>query len=504
MNKKVILMILDGWGFAPDKTVSAVDQANTPFIDSLYTKYPHAKLLTSGEHVGLPEGQMGNSEVGHMNLGAGRIVYQNLAKINKAVRENTLKDKEAIKSAFDYAKSKKKAVHIMGLVSDGGVHSHINHAKALIKAANDAGVEEIYVQAFTDGRDVDPESGKGFITDIDAFSREHNAKLASVTGRYYAMDRDNRWDRVKLAYEATVLGQGEKSYDVAKSIQDSYDRGVTDEFIKPIVMMEDKEPVGTLQQGDVVIYFNFRTDRGRELTQMLTQKDFSDQNTRKMDLHFVTMTSYDQNYMNIEVVYDNKNLEDTLGEVIAAAGKKQIRIAETEKYPHVTFFFSGGREEPFVGEDRLLCPSPKVATYDLQPEMSAGKIKEMILPELEKEEVDFVCLNFANPDMVGHTGVMEAAIKACETVDQCAKEVITTALAHNYSTILIADHGNCETMKNADGSPNTSHTTNPVPLILVDKDIKEIKDGILGDIAPTILKMMNIEKPTVMDRESLV
>ncbi|MGB3776150.1 MAG: 2,3-bisphosphoglycerate-independent phosphoglycerate mutase, partial [Leeuwenhoekiella sp.] len=369
MNKKVILMILDGWGFATDKSVSAVDQANTPFIDSLYTKYPNAKLTTSGEQVGLPAGQMGNSEVGHMNLGAGRIVYQNLAKINKAVRENTLKDREAIKNAFAYAKEKKKAVHIMGLVSDGGVHSHIDHAKGLIKAADEAGVEEIYIQAFTDGRDVDPQSGKDFITDISAYAEEHHAKLASVTGRYFAMDRDNRWDRVKLAYEATVLGQGEKSHDIAASIQKSYDNGVTDEFIKPIILMNDKEPVGTIQQGDVVIYFNFRTDRGRELTQMLTQKDFSDQNTRKLDLHFVTMTSYDQNYTNIEVVYDNKNLTNTLGEVISAAGKKQIRIAETEKYPHVTFFFSGGREEPFVGEDRLLCPSPKVATYDLQPEM---------------------------------------------------------------------------------------------------------------------------------------
>ena len=504
MNKKVILMILDGWGFAPDKSVSAVDQANTPFIDSLYTKYPHAQLLASGESVGLPAGQMGNSEVGHMNLGAGRVVYQNLAKINKAVKENTLKDTEAISSAFAYAKANKKAVHIMGLFSDGGVHSHIDHAKNLIKAADEAGVDEIFIQAFTDGRDVDPQSGKGFITDIDVFAKEHRAKLASVTGRYFAMDRDNRWDRVKLAYEATVLGQGEKSHDIGASIQKSYDEGVTDEFIKPIIMMNGKEPVGTIQQGDVVIYFNFRTDRGRELTQMLTQKDFSDQNTRKLDLHFVTMTSYDQNYKNIEVVYDSKNLEDTLGEVLAKAGKRQIRIAETEKYPHVTFFFSGGREEPFVGEDRLLCPSPKVATYDLQPEMSAAKIQEMIIPELKKEEVDFVCLNFANPDMVGHTGDMAAAIKACETVDGCAKEVITTALAHGYSTIVIADHGNCETMKNADGSPNTSHTTNPVPLILVDNDIKEIKDGILADIAPTILKMLNVEKPAVMDRESLV
>ena len=504
MNKKVILMILDGWGFAPNKAVSAVDKANTPFVDSLYKKYPNAQLLTHGGNVGLPDGQMGNSEVGHMNLGAGRIVYQNLAKINQAVTEDTLKETDAVKGALDYAKANHKAVHLLGLVSDGGVHSHINHAKGLIKAADDHGIEEIYLHAFTDGRDVDPQSGKGFIGDIDAFAKAHNAQLASVIGRYYAMDRDKRWERVKKAYDLIVKGEGEKTENILENIQKSYDNDVTDEFIKPLVITKNGTPTATLKNGDVVIFFNFRTDRGRELTQMLSQQDFEEQGTKKLDLHYVTMTNYDQTFKNIGVVYNKANLTDTLGEVVSKAGKKQIRIAETEKYPHVTFFFSGGQEEPFEGESRLLCPSPKVATYDLQPEMSAENIRDKIVPELKKEEVDFVCLNFANPDMVGHTGVMEAAIKACETVDACAKAVTETALEHGYSTIIIADHGNCETMVNEDGSPNTAHTTNPVPVILVDPDIKEIKDGILGDVAPTILKLMGIDKPEAMDREALI
>ena len=504
MNKKVILMILDGWGFAPDKKVSAVDNAKTPFIDSLYQKYPHAQLLTHGGNVGLPEGQMGNSEVGHMNLGAGRIIYQNLAKINKAVDQDTLRETDAVKSALDYAKANNKAVHLLGLVSDGGVHSHISHAKGLIKAASESGIPNIYLHAFTDGRDVDPQSGKGFIGDIDAFAKAHNAKLASVIGRYYAMDRDKRWERVKLAYDLIVNAQGEKTDDILSSLQHSYDNEVTDEFIKPLVITHNGEPTATIKNGDVVIFFNFRTDRGRELTQMLTQSDFEEQGTRKLDLHYVTMTNYDQTFKNIGVVYDKDNLKDTLGEVLSKAGKKQIRIAETEKYPHVTFFFSGGQEAPFEGESRLLCPSPKVATYDLQPEMSAREIRDKIIPELQKEEADFVCLNFANPDMVGHTGVMEAAIKACETVDTCAQSVTETALEHGYTTIIIADHGNCETMINEDGSPNTAHTTNPVPIIVVDPDVKEVKNGILGDVAATILKLMGVEKPKIMDREPLI
>ena len=498
-------MILDGWGKSPDPKVSAIAQANTPFIDSLYSQYPNANLLTDGMNVGLPEGQMGNSEVGHMNLGAGRIVYQDLAKINKAVKEDTLKDEKVLQDAFSYAKSNNKSVHFLGLLSNGGVHSHIDHLKALIKAAQESGVEKSFVHAFTDGRDVDPKSGKGFLIDLDQFCSDRNTKLATVVGRYYAMDRDKRWERVKLAYDVMVNAQGEKVQDIGKAMQESYDEGVTDEFIKPLVMTNaNGEPLGQIAEGDVIIFFNFRTDRGRELTQALSQQDFHEQNMHKMDLYYVTMTNYDDSFKGIKVVYDKENIKDTLGEVLARNGKKQIRIAETEKYPHVTFFFNGGREEPFEGEQRLLCPSPKVATYDLQPEMSAYEIRDAIIPELQKGETDFVCLNFANPDMVGHTGVMSAAIKACETVDECAKAVVTAGLENGYSTIVIADHGNCDTMVNPDGSPNTAHTTNPVPLILVDTDIKHIKDGVLGDIAPTILKMIGIPQPELMTQKPLV
>lgn len=505
MNKKVLLMILDGWGKSPDPKVSAIDNANTPFIDSLYKKYPSANLLTDGMNVGLPEGQMGNSEVGHMNLGAGRIVYQDLAKINLAVKENTLKDEKVVKDAFAYAKKNDRPVHFLGLLSDGGVHSHITHIKGLIEAGNDYGLKNMFVHAFTDGRDVDPKSGKGFLVDLNVFASDKNTRLATVTGRYYAMDRDKRWERIKMAYDALVNSEGEKSNDIAETLQKSYDAGITDEFIKPIIMTDvEGKPVARIQEDDVVIFFNFRTDRGRQLTEVLTQADMHEMNMHKLNLYYVTMTNYDDAYKGVHVIYDKDNIRETLGEVLEKAGKKQIRIAETEKYPHVTFFFNGGREVPFNGEKRLLCPSPKVATYDLQPEMSAYDIRDAIIPELQKGEVDFVCLNFANPDMVGHTGDMQAAIKACETVDKCAKSVITVAKENGYSTIVIADHGNCETMVNPDGSPNTAHTTNPVPLILVDDDIKEIKDGVLGDIAPTILKMMGIEQPEVMTRKALV
>ncbi|CAM4351835.1 2,3-bisphosphoglycerate-independent phosphoglycerate mutase [Zobellia nedashkovskayae] len=505
MNKKVILMILDGWGKSPNPKVSAVDNANTPFVDSLYKNYPNANLLTDGMNVGLPEGQMGNSEVGHMNLGAGRIVYQDLAKINLAVKENTLKDEKVLKDAFAYAKKNNKPVHFLGLVSNGGVHSHINHIKGLIKAGNDSGVKNMFVHAFTDGRDVDPKSGKGFLTDLSDFCTDKNTKLASVVGRYFAMDRDKRWERVKKAYDVMVNAEGEKTTDIGAKMQENYDNGVTDEFIEPIVMTDSNgNPVAKITEDDVVIFFNFRTDRGRELTEVLNQVDMHEQNMHKLNLYYVTLTNYDASYKGVHVVYDKANIEDTLGEVLERAHKKQIRIAETEKYPHVTFFFNGGREEPFDGEQRLLCPSPKVATYDLQPEMSAYEIRDAIIPELKKGEVDFVCLNFANPDMVGHTGVMSAAIKACEVVDECAKAVVTAGLENGYTSIVIADHGNCETMINPDGSPNTAHTTNPVPLILVDKDIKKIKDGVLGDIAPTILKLLGVPQPKLMTRESLV
>ncbi|UGU15529.1 2,3-bisphosphoglycerate-independent phosphoglycerate mutase [Sinomicrobium kalidii] len=505
MNKKVLLMILDGWGKSPDPKISAIDNANTPFIDSLYKKYPNANLLTDGMNVGLPEGQMGNSEVGHMNLGAGRIVYQDLAKINLAVENNTLSEEKVLRDAFSHAKENNRKVHFLGLISDGGVHSHIKHLKGLLDAANGAGLENVYVHAFTDGRDVDPKSGKGFIEDIQQYCTKKNAALATITGRYYAMDRDKRWERVKLAYDALVNGTGYLTDDPVGAVQKSYDEGITDEFIKPIIV-ESKQggPTATIEEGDVVIFFNFRTDRGRQLTQALSQQDFHEQNMHKLNLYFVTMTNYDNTFGNIHVIYDKENIKKTLGEVLSRAGKKQIRIAETEKYPHVTFFFNGGREEPFEGESRILCPSPKVATYDLQPEMSAYDIRDGIVPELKKGEVDFVCLNFANPDMVGHTGVMEAAIKACEAVDECARDVVTAASENGYASIIIADHGNCDTMVNPDGSPNTAHTTNPVPIILVDEDIKEIHNGILGDIAPTILKLIGIAQPEEMTRKPLV
>jgi 2,3-bisphosphoglycerate-independent phosphoglycerate mutase len=505
MNKKVILMILDGWGKSPDPAVSAIANANVPFINNLYKNYPNANLLTDGMNVGLPEGQMGNSEVGHMNLGAGRIVYQDLAKINLAIQHNTLKDEVVLQEALQHAKKHNKAVHFLGLVSDGGVHSHIKHLEGLLNIANEHEVENVFVHAFTDGRDVDPKSGKGFIAQTEVFCQKANAKLATVTGRYFAMDRDKRWERVQLAYNALVHGKGTLTTNITESIQESYDAGVTDEFIKPIILADaNNEAVAKIKADDVVIFFNFRTDRGRELTEVLSQQDFPEFDMKALPLYYVTLTNYDASYKNVHVVFNKDNIKDTLGEVLAKHGKKQIRIAETEKYPHVTFFFNGGQETPFEGEQRLLCPSPKVATYDLQPEMSAYDIRDKIIPELEKEETDFVCLNFANPDMVGHTGNFQAAVKACEVVDACAKAIIEVAQKHGYSTIVIADHGNCDTMINPDGSPNTAHTTNPVPIILVDEDIKHIKDGVLGDIAPTILEMIGIPQPELMTQKSLL
>ena len=505
MNKKVILLILDGWGITQDPKVSAIFNAKTPYINSLYDSYPSSELRTDGEHVGLPKGQMGNSEVGHMNLGAGRIVYQNLAKINIAVREGKLSKEEELLNAFKYARDHQKNVHLLGLVSNGGIHSHINHVKGLLSAANDHEVKNVFLHAFTDGRDCDPKSGAYFIDDIQKHMKSTTGELASVTGRYYAMDRDNRWERVKLAYDALVNGIGEHSTNATESIQKSYDSKITDEFIKPIIMVDENDKAkASIKKDDVVIFFNFRTDRGRQLTEVLSQNNNEEFNMYKIPLYFVTLTNYDKTFKDIKVVYNSENIENTLGEVLETAEKKQIRIAETEKYPHVTFFFSGGREKEFIGEKRLLCPSPKVATYDLKPEMSAYEIRDAIVPELEKGEVDFVCLNFANGDMVGHTGVFEAAVKACETVDKCAKEVITTGLQNGYTTLLIADHGNCETMMNPDGSPHTAHTTNPVPMILIDKEIKSINNGVLGDIAPTILELMGVEQPKEMTRKSIL
>ncbi|MDT0556533.1 2,3-bisphosphoglycerate-independent phosphoglycerate mutase [Patiriisocius hiemis] len=504
MNKKTLLLILDGWGITQNPEVSAIAKANTPFIDMLNKKYPNAQLLTHGMNVGLPEGQMGNSEVGHMNLGAGRIVYQDLAKVNLAIENNTLKDEPVLQKAFTYAKEYRKKVHFLGLVSDGGVHSHINHLKGLLTAAQTAQVENFYVHAFTDGRDVDPKSGIEHIQHLEDHLEKTGGKLASIIGRYYAMDRDQRWERVKKAYDLLCFGKGTHSTNASESVLKSYEDGVTDEFIEPIVLTKNNTPIATINEDDVVIFFNFRTDRGRQLTEVLSQNDFDDFNMKKLQLHYVTLTNYDNSFTNIDVIYNKENIVKTLGEVLEKNNKTQIRIAETEKYPHVTFFFNGGREEPFKGEKRILCPSPKVATYDLQPEMSAFEITEKILPEINNQTADFICLNFANPDMVGHTGDFNAAIKACETVDSCTQKIITAALEQGYTSLIIADHGNSETMKNEDGSPNTAHTTNPVPVIVVDDKIKNVSNGILGDIAPTILKLMGIEQPEEMTQKSII
>ena len=499
MRKKVILIILDGWGITQNPDVSAIAQADTPFIDALLKRYPHAKLYTSGENVGLPQGQMGNSEVGHMNLGAGRIVYQDLVKINKAINDGSFFENNVLKEAFEHAKQNDKAVHFLGLLSDGGVHSHINHLKALIQMAKTYKVPA-YIHAFMDGRDVDPHSGIDFLKKIQDYIKNTPVKIASVIGRYYAMDRDNRWERVKKAYDLLVTGKGTPATDLVKAVEDSYNGGVTDEFILPIVHVDENgKPVGNIQPGDTVIFYNFRTDRGRELTKVLTQENLTEYGMKTLPLHYVTMTIYDDKFKDIKVAYPKEDLKDTLGELLAKAGKKQIRIAETEKYPHVTFFFSGGKEKEFKGEKRILIPSPKVATYDLKPEMSANEVTAALLPEIKNETADLIVLNFANGDMVGHTGVFEAAKKAAETVDKNVKKIVEEALKHDYAIIILADHGNAENMINPDGSPHTAHTTNPVPVILIDNNLKpKLKNGILANVAPTILKIMDMTKPEVM------
>lgn len=499
-------MILDGWGLGKDPKVSAIAKAKTPYINSLFQKYPHSKLEASGLAVGLPAGQMGNSEVGHMNIGAGRVVYQDLVRINKSIEDKELDKNPVVLEMFEYAKTNNRKVHFIGLLSDGGVHSHIEHLKGLCTIANNAGVKNLFIHAFTDGRDTDPKGGVGYLKELQQHLDQTTGKIASVIGRYYAMDRDKRWERVKLAYDLLVNGVGEKTTDIISAVEKSYAADVTDEFIKPIVHVDsNNQPLATIAEGDVVLCFNFRTDRGRQITQALTQQDFPEQGMKKLRLFYVTMANYDDSFKDVKVIFNKDNLENTLGEVLAKETLKQIRIAETEKYPHVTFFFSGGREEAFPGESRILAPSPKVATYDLKPEMSAFEIRDKIIPELEKKSADFICLNFANPDMVGHTGVFEAAVKAVETVDQCNEAVTETARKNGYAIIVIADHGNAEIMRNEDGSPNTAHTTNLVPCILVDDDYNgKIKDGKLGDLAPTILKIMGVKIPKEMTGNVLV
>ena len=505
-NKKMMLIIMDGWGLGMVKSSDAIQHANVSFVSSLYSKYANTTLVTCGEAVGLPDGQMGNSEVGHLNIGAGRVVYQELQRINVAIRDGSFAKNETLVTSIRFAKINKKPLHLMGLVSNGGVHSHINHLKAIIDICQNEGLKEVYIHAFTDGRDTDPKGGLGFVRELQAHLDKSTGKISTICGRYYAMDRDKRWERVKLAYDALVSGIGEKNTNAIDAIEQSYAKNVTDEFIKPTVITEkDGRPIATINNDDVVICFNFRTDRCREITEVLTQKDMPEQGMKTLSLYYTTMTEYDRHFKNVHVIFENDDLKNTIGEIIAAKGLKQIRIAETEKYPHVTFFFSGGREQPFEGEKRILVPSPKVETYDLKPEMSAFELTDAIIPEIQNKSADFICMNYANADMVGHTGSWQAAIKAVETVDQCVQKVVTAALENDYTVFLTADHGNADYMINEDGTPNTAHTLNLVPLIIIDKQWKgKIQPGKLGDLAPTMLTMMQLPIPKEMTGNILV
>lgn len=504
-NNKFLLMILDGWGEGNKTKSDAIYYANTPFMDSLRTTAAYSQLKTSGEDVGLPEGQMGNSEVGHMNIGAGRIVYQDFVKINIACRENIIAQNTTLIEAYKYARKNNKAVHFFGLVSDGGVHSSTQHLMKLCDIAKDYQLDKVFIHAFTDGRDTDPRSGMGYVAELEEYLKNSAGEIATVCGRYYAMDRDKRWERVKLAYDMLVHGKGKMVKNAHQVFTESYADEVTDEFIKPAVITDDTgKPLATVKAGDVVICFNFRTDRLREITTVLTQKNMPEFDMQTMDLYYVTMTVYDDTFKNIKTIFSKDDINHTLGEIIASSGLKQIRIAETEKYPHVTFFFSGGREEEFSGEKRILIPSPKVATYDLKPSMSAIEVKDAIIPELQKGEPHFICLNFANADMVGHTGVYEAITEAVETVDKCVKEVTETAIKNKYSVMIIADHGNSDFVLNDDGTPNTAHSLNPVPCFLLDKKYKKINNGRLCDVAPTILTIMELPVPDEMTGKILV
>jgi len=505
MNKKALLIILDGWGLGNDPEADVIAQANTPYMDQLLNDYPNAVLQTSGENVGLPQGQMGNSEVGHLNIGAGRIVYQDLVKINRAIEDNSMAENEALIEAFSYAKDNKKQVHFIGLVSDGGVHSLDRHLYKLCDLTTDYGLDKVFIHAITDGRDTDPRSGKGYIKNLEKHLERSNGQIASLIGRYYSMDRDKRWERVKEGYDLYVHGKGVKVTSITDAVQASYDQGVTDEFIKPVISVDEQgKPLTTIEPGDVVICFNFRTDRLREMTVVLTQQDMPEFDMHTMDLNYYTMTRYDDSFKGIQIIYDKENVRDTLGELVAQAGKKQIRIAETEKYAHVTFFFSGGREEPFEGENRILISSPKVATYDLQPEMSAYLVRDAIVKELNQQTADFVCLNFANGDMVGHTGIWSAITQAVEAVDSCVQDVVEAAKKNGYAVMIIADHGNADFAKNSDGSPNTAHSLNPVPCIVVNSEVEGVKDGILADVAPTILDLLELPTPEAMSGKSLI
>lgn len=505
MNK-VLLMILDGWGIGKHDKTDAIYNTPTPFISELTKRYPHAELLTCGENVGLPDGQMGNSEVGHLNIGAGRVVDQDLVRINKACRDNSILQNPEIVKAFTYAREHDKQVHFMGLVSDGGVHSSLEHLKKLCDVSKEYGIQKTFVHCFMDGRDTDPKSGLGFLRDLKAHMDKSTGRIASVVGRYYAMDRDNRWERVKEAYDLVVDGVGTPAQHVEVAVQQSYDEGVTDEFIKPIVHVgSDGQPVGRIQAGDMVIFFNYRNDRAKELTIALTQRDMPEQGMKTLPLYYCCMTPYDATFKGLHILFNKENVENTLGEVVSKAGLKQLRIAETEKYAHVTFFFNGGREAQFEGEDRILVPSPKVATYDLQPEMSAPEVAEKLVEQLKACTADFVCLNFANGDMVGHTGVYAAIQKAVATVDACVEKVVTAARENGYDVLVIADHGNADNALNVDGTPNTAHSLNPVPCIWVTGvEGKTLRNGVLADVAPTVLEIMGVAQPVEMTGKSLI
>lgn len=507
MSKKAVLIIMDGWGKGKKDKADAIYQSETKFIKSLYQNSDVAQniLHTDGEYVGLPDGQMGNSEVGHLNIGAGRVVFQDLVRINNAIKDNSISQNQVIKDAFTYAKENATQVHFLGLVSDGGVHSSTKHLEKLVDLADAQGLKKVFIHALTDGRDTDPKSGLGYIKDLEDNIADKSAQIASVCGRYYTMDRDKRWERVKLGYDLLTQGKGEAFQSAEHAMEASYSNGLTDEFIKPAVMVdEDGNPLTTIQENDVVFCFNFRTDRLREITTVLSQQDMPEEAMKTMPLYYVTMTRYDENFKNIQIAFDKEDLKNTMGEVLSQAGKSQIRIAETEKYAHVTFFFSGGREKEFKGENRILIPSPKVATYDLKPSMSALEVTDAIVEELQKNQPDLVILNFANSDMVGHTGVYTAILEAVETVDKCVERVTTTARELDYSVMITADHGNSDNAINADGSPNTAHSMNPVPVFLLDDQIKNIKEGKLADIAPTLLTIMGLGIPEEMTGEILV